>query len=355
MRRGVRGLTGRSLTGKSLAGAALAGLVMPAVLAGLAGCGPAGSGSLGPAPSGVARSGSAGPASAGPGSAGPGGAAGPGAASAGAGGAGAAAAPGGAGGAAAGVLTVQVWLMRGGQLFSSGRTVAVTKATGHAAMTALLAGPDAAERAAGVTSAIPAGTRLLGLGIAGGTATVDLSGGFGQAGGGAAGDGTAGDGAAVGGAAGGGAAGRLAQVVYTLTQFPTVSRVRFEIGGTGVTTVAGVPVQQAQTRAAYASWLPPITVTAPLIGAAVRSPVTVTGTADVFEAAVSLRVLGAAGSEIARSFTTASCGTGCRGGYAATVTYSVSHAQPGTIEVYEVSAKDGSAVHVQSIPVTLLP
>jgi hypothetical protein len=233
------------------------------------------------------------------------------------------------------VLTVQAWLMRGGLLFSSARTVTSAKAVGRAAVTALLAGPDAAERAAGVTTAIPAGTRLLGLNIAGGTATVNLSAAFGQAG-------TA-------------AAARLAQVVYTLTQFPAVSQVRFQIGGTGVTTVAGVPVQQAQTRAGYASWLPPITVTAPPIGAAVRSPVTVTGTADVFEAAVSLRVLGASGNEIARSFTTASCGTGCRGGYAATVTYSVSHAQPGTIEVYEVSAKDGTAVHVQSIPVTLLP
>ncbi len=233
----------------------------------------------------------------------------------------------GAGGAAAGVLSVQVWLVRGGQLFSSARTVPATAAVGRAAMTALLAGPDAAERAAGVTSAVPAGTRLLGLSIAGGTATVDLSRGFGQA--------------------GSTAAARLAQVIYTLTQFPTVSQVRFEIGG--------VPVQQAQARAAYASWLPPITVTGPLIGAAVRSPVTVTGTADVFEASVSLRVLGPGGNEIARSFTTASCGTGCRGGYTASVTYAVSHAQRGTIEVYEVSAADGSAVHVQSIPVRLLP
>jgi hypothetical protein len=233
------------------------------------------------------------------------------------------------------VLSVQVWMVRGGQLFASARTVTATGAVGRTAMTALLAGPNAAERAAGVTSAIPAGTRLLGLSIAGGTAAVDLSRGFGRA--------------------GGTAAARLAQVTYTLTQFPTVRRVRFEIGGTGVTTVGGVPAAQAQTRAGWAAWLPPITVTAPLIGAVVRSPVTVTGTADVFEASVSLRVLTAGGTEIARSFTTSSCGTGCRGGYTASVTYSVSHAQRGTIEVYEVSAKDGSAVHVQSIPVRLLP
>jgi hypothetical protein len=93
----------------------------------------------------------------------------------------------------------------------------------------------------------------------------------------------------------------------------------------------------------------------PTIGERLSSPVTVSGAADVFEAVVSLRILDAAGNEIARTFTSATCGTGCRGGYSRTVPYSVTHAEAGTIEVFETSAKDGSPVNVQSIPVTLLP
>ena len=54
------------------------------------------------------------------------------------------------------------------------RDVAATKAVATAAMTALLAGPTGSERGA-IRSSIPAGTRLLGLSIKDGVATVDLS------------------------------------------------------------------------------------------------------------------------------------------------------------------------------------
>ena len=68
-----------------------------------------------------------------------------------------------------------------------------------------------------------------------------------------------------------------------------------------------------------------------------------------------VRIGDSAGHEIARTFTTASCGTGCRGDYSVTVSYSVPRTQPGTIEVFESSAKDGQPVNVQLIPVTLAP
>jgi hypothetical protein len=105
----------------------------------------------------------------------------------------------------------------------------------------------------------------------------------------------------------------------------------------------------------YSGYLPAITVRSPVIGAQVTSPVTVSGTADVFEATVSVRILDSAGHEIARTFTTASCGTGCRGGYSVTIPYSVPRTQPGTVEVFESSAKDGLPINVQLIPVTLAP
>jgi hypothetical protein len=232
---------------------------------------------------------------------------------------------------------LQVWFTRHGKLFVTERTVPATAGVGRAALDRLLTGPSAAEYAARLRSQIPAGTALLGLRISSGTATVDLSSSFESA------------------ASPSTMPLRIAQVVYTLTQFPTVTGLRFEINGQGVTVIGGVPVQGPQTRAMYSGYLPAITVQSPVIGEQVTSPLTVSGTADVFEAVVSVRVLDSAGSEIARTFTTASCGTGCRGDYSVTVSYSVPQTEPGTIEMFESSAKNGLPVNVQLIPVTLTP
>ena len=234
-------------------------------------------------------------------------------------------------------IGLQAWFSRNGKLFVTMRTVPATTGIGQAALDRMLTGPSAAEYAAGLRSRIPAGTTVRGVRISAGIATVDLSSSFESA------------------ASPSAMPLRIAQVVYTLTQFPTVTGVRFAIKGQGVTVVGGVPVQSPQTRAMYRGYLPAITVRSPVIGARVTSPVTVSGTADVFEATVSVRVLDAAGHEVARTFTTASCGTGCRGDYSVTVSYSVPRTQPGTIEVFESSAMDGQPVNVQLIPVTLAP
>ena len=234
-------------------------------------------------------------------------------------------------------IGLQAWFSRNGKLFVTKRTVPATTGIGQAALDRMLTGPSAAEYAAGLRSRIPAGTTVRGVRISAGIATVDLSSSFESA------------------ASPSAMPLRIAQVVYTLTQFPTVTGVRFAINGQGVTVVGGVPVQSPQTRAMYGGYLPAITVRSPVIGARVTSPVTVSGTADVFEATVSVRVLDSAGHEIARTFTTASCGTGCRGDYSVTVSYSVPRTQAGTIEVFESSAKDGQPVNVQLIPVTLGP
>lgn len=232
---------------------------------------------------------------------------------------------------------LQVWFARHGQLFVTEQAVPATASVGRAALDRMLTGPSAAGYAAGLRSQIPAGTRLLGLRISAGTATVDLSSSFESA------------------ASPPAMPLRIAQVVYTLTQFPAVTGLRFEINGQVVTVIGGVPVQSLQTRAMYGGYLPAITVLSPVIGEQVTSPVTVSGTADVFEAVVSVRILDSAGHEIARTFTTASCGTGCRGDYSVAVSYAVPRSEPGTIEVFENSAQTGLPVNVQLIPVTLAP
>jgi hypothetical protein len=236
---------------------------------------------------------------------------------------------------------LQTWFTRKGarqdELFVTERTVPATSSVGTAALDSLLAGPTAAENSAGLSSQIPAGTQLLGLRIVSGTATVNLSPSFTY------------------GATSATMPLRIAQVVYTLAQFPTVTGVMFEINGQGVTVLGGVPVQAPQTAAMYVDKLPAIIVQNPAIGEQVTSPVTVSGTADVFEAVVSVRILDSAGHEIARTFITASCGTGCRGDYSVPLSYSVAQAEPGTVEVFETSPKDGQPVNVQLIPVTLAP
>lgn len=87
----------------------------------------------------------------------------------------------------------------------------------------------------------------------------------------------------------------------------------------------------------------------------VSSPVSVSGTADVFEATVSIRVLDENGLELASGFATATCGSGCRGRYATELYFFVDRRQPGTIEVFEASAEDGSQLFLVSIPVVLVP
>jgi immunoglobulin-like protein involved in spore germination len=68
-----------------------------------------------------------------------------------------------------------------------------------------------------------------------------------------------------------------------------------------------------------------------------------------------VKVLNGAGHRIARKFFTASCGTGCRGHYAVSISYHVATAQNGTIVVTDTSARGGRPPHIVRIPVKLLP
>ena len=110
---------------------------------------------------------------------------------------------------------------------------------------------------------------------------------------------------------------RLAQVVYTLTQFPTVDGVEFRLDGEPVDTFSGegIVLDGPQTRKDYEDQLPAIVVESPSVGEEVSSPLMVSGTANTFEATVEMRLVGPGNEELAHSFTTATCGTGCRGDY----------------------------------------
>jgi Immunoglobulin-like domain of bacterial spore germination len=96
-----------------------------------------------------------------------------------------------------------------------------------------------------------------------------------------------------------------------------------------------------------------IVVERPGSGKAVSSPISISGTANVFEAVVSFRLVGDGGIELASGHAMASCGTGCRGSYEASLKYVVSGDQSATLEVFEASAKDGSPINVVRVPVML--
>lgn len=238
------------------------------------------------------------------------------------------------------LLSLQVWFARADGLAVVQRTHQPTRLVATAAVDALLAGPSASERAAGLVSAVPGGTRLLGIAIRNGVATVDLTSEY-QSGGGSLSMQT-----------------RLGQVVYTLTQFPTVQKVRFRLDGTPVNVFSseGIVLNHPVGRSDYADLLPPIEVAKPAEGAHVTSPVIVSGTANVFEANVSIEILNAAGKVVGKTFTTATCGTGCRGSYSVSVTFKVAKEQRGTIVVHDDDAAGtGKPPHSVRIPVTLAP
>lgn len=215
------------------------------------------------------------------------------------------------------------------------QVIPATSGVARAAIEQLLAG----KLANGVSSAIPNGTRLLGLSIKDRVATVDLSREF---------------------ETGGGSASsfyRLSQVVYTLTQFSSVGSVLFQVDGRTVTTFGpeGIVLDGPQTRADYEDQLPSIFVDRPAFGAAIGNPARIAGNANVFEASFQITILDAGGRTVYEQHAMATCGTGCRGTFDVTAPYSVSKGQWGTLRVWVSSARDGKPEDVRDYPVWLTP
>jgi Immunoglobulin-like domain of bacterial spore germination/Sporulation and spore germination len=132
----------------------------------------------------------------------------------------------------------------------------------------------------------------------------------------------------------------LAQIVYTLTQFPTVKRV--SING-------AAPLG----RGAFEAQTPAILVESPLPNEQVESGFEVTGTANTFEATFSYELKDAAGKVLRKNFVTATSGSGTRGTFKFTVPYRIDKPQHGRLLVFELSAEDGSRINESEIPLEL--
>ena len=207
-------------------------------------------------------------------------------------------------------ILVRVYFLRSGKVAPVARTVA-TPAVASAALQQLAAGPTRQERADGFTSAV--GTVSSNLVIENGIATLDLPN-VSHAG--------------------------LAQIVYTLTQFPAVH---------GVRATRTIGDSQPMTGADFEDVTPSILVESPLPGETVTSPLRVYGTANTFEATFDIEIVNSSGVRAAWRFDTASSGSGTRGTFNTTISFP--HAGgPITLLLYEPSAENGKPIHVVRIP-----
>ena len=188
-----------------------------------------------------------------------------------------------------------------GRLVAAARDVEHTQAPGAAALRELTNPPE------GMTTKVPGG---LALTIDSGRAHVS--------------------GATLDGAA-------LAQVVYSLTAFPTVQSV------------------DGKTRADVEDFVPAILVEHPTPSETVTSPLRVTGNANTFEATFEYRLEDANGNLLAKHFVTATSGSGTRGTFDFSVPFTVDSAQDGTLKVFELSAADGSVINERAISLRLAP
>jgi hypothetical protein len=233
-----------------------------------------------------------------------------------------------------GTMRGAVYLLRTGKVTPVERPIPFTLDPERAALLRLLDGPTEDESAEGLATEIPTGTELLDFTLDDGVATVDLGGSFVETGGT---DSTA---------------GRVAQVVATLTRHRTVDRVAFEVDGEPMESIGEVDVAPPIGRAAIEDQTPQILVESPLPGDAVRSPVRLRGTANVFEATVSIQVRDESGDVVLETFTTATSGTGTRGTFATELSLPDTSGKA-TIVAFEASAEDGRPLHAVEVPVTI--
>jgi hypothetical protein len=207
-------------------------------------------------------------------------------------------------------LAIRVYFVRDGRVAPVRRLVPSTPAVGQSALDELSRGPTTDERADGLSTAIGS-LRLTGLSISNGEADLGELTHVSQL--------------------------AEAQIVYTLTQFPTVRKVR--IG------------DDVLDRSDLEDVTPVILVESPLPGETVTSPIAVRGTSNTFEA--TMRVEVRRGSAVLVGETvTASSGSGERGTFSATLDVDAS---PGSITLvaFEPSAENGQPLHTVRIPLTL--
>jgi hypothetical protein len=215
---------------------------------------------------------------------------------------------------------IDLYFLRGGKVAAVGRPRPATQAVARTALQQLLAGLTDGERRLGFTTGVGP-NRIERLTISNGVATLDTAERLRQG-------------------------PELAQIVYTLTQFPTIKRV-------SVVLETNDAVELSRTD--FEDLTPPILIESPTPGAVVESPIGVRGTANTFEATLYLDLVKDGRKLVSQQLVTASSGSGTRGTFAAKLRYDLDAPGPATLVAYEIDASSGKRTHVVELPLTLLP
>jgi hypothetical protein len=210
--------------------------------------------------------------------------------------------------------SLRIYFLKDGKVQPVLRQIGSTIAVASAALAELTDGPRADEsQALGLRTAVPASTLFGDLAVKDGVATFTTSAPLERL--------------------------ALAQVVYTLTQFPTVKAV--ETGG------------KRYTRADFETETPQILVESPLPFQAVKSPLKASGTANTFEATFEYDLYDPQARIVKHNFVTATSGNGVRGTFDFSTPFEVEESGLGKLVVYERSAENGQRVNIVQIPIQL--
>jgi hypothetical protein len=210
---------------------------------------------------------------------------------------------------------VRVYWLQDGKVWPALREVSTTGGVANGAVAELLRGPTDREKAdLQFTTAIPQNIDNAEISIEDGVARVELPAELPEE--------------------------ALSQVVYALTQFPTIESVEIQ--------------DRTLTRADFEDQTPAILVESPLPFEQVESPLHVTGTANTFEANFQYELTDTDGLIVDQNFVTATSGTGTRGTFDFTTDeFTVPFDGVGSLIVFESSAKDGSRINLVEIPLRM--
>jgi germination protein M len=220
----------------------------------------------------------------------------------------------------AATIDLSVYFLLEGKVWPVRRTIDRTPAVAAASLEELLEGPTDQERdELSLETAIPDDVEVVSVAVQDGVAQVAFSAPLSNE--------------------------ALAQVVYTLTQFPTVDSVALLEGGVAI---------PGFERSDYEDVTPAILVESPLAFDEVGNPVRVTGTANTFEATFQYELADTDGRIVDEGFVTATSGSGTRGTFDFTTKrYEIPFDGVGALIVFELSAEDGSRTNLREIPVRM--
>jgi hypothetical protein len=228
--------------------------------------------------------------------------------------------------------TLTLYFTRGASLGVSQRVVQTAADPRYTALEALLAGPSASESAAGLTTDIPKGTTLRGFSASGGVGTINLSPQFVANGPTPA------------------LQARLAQLVYTATDFPNVSKVIVEVGRVRLVNFGGVDLSAPVGRSQVTAAVPDVLLESPAVGDSVHGVLQISGLTTV-NGTYAVQLYGSDGKLLASATSTSAAG----GSFSQSIPLAVATSGVGTVRLFARPVLSSQPIQVVSFTVPVSP